>query len=82
MPTTLDEVGMGSQLDPWKRPFEYQIISVGSGALEDVAGVALNTDYDLYSKGEDGASDIASGNSANADDIVRSNSGIFVGLRP
>ena len=77
---TLGEMGIESPLDPWKRTYVYQIVA--GAPLEDIAGQPLNTDYDLYSMGQDGASDPASGNAANADDIARSNDGGFVGVRP
>lgn len=79
---TLVEMGIESPLDPWKRPYVYQIVVAGT-ELEDIAGQPLNTDYDLFSKGENGASIPASGNDVeNKDDIVRSNDGGFVGVRP
>ena len=82
LPNSLDDVGMGEKLDPWKRLYVYQDLSKGA-ALMNFAGIeALNTDYDLYSKGEDGASTPASGNPGNEDDIVRSNDGVYVGTRP
>jgi general secretion pathway protein G len=83
MPVFLSDVGMGSQLDPWKRSFVYHDLSVaGPAPLEDIAFRPLNTDYDLYSTGENGASTPAAGNLANADDIVRSNNGVYAGPRP
>ncbi|MDD2899687.1 MAG: prepilin-type N-terminal cleavage/methylation domain-containing protein [Desulfuromonadaceae bacterium] len=79
---TLGEMGIVSPLDPWKRQYEYQLVVAGS-ELEDSAGNPLNTDYDLYSKGENGLSIPAFGHDAeNKDDIARSNDGVFVGVRP
>ena len=40
----------------------------------------LNSEYDLYSKGKDGASAPALTAAASKDDIVRANDGGFVGL--
>lgn len=85
LPASLTDVGMANQLDPWKRQFVYQNLGeVGSVPLTDIANIALNLDYDLYSKGDNGDSStvLPSDDPVNADDIVRSNNGVFVGLRP
>jgi general secretion pathway protein G len=51
-------------------------------ALQDDLGVHnLNTDFDVYSKGADGAGTLAGGDPGNKDDIVRANDGTFVGMR-
>jgi len=78
---TLSDMGIESMVDPWKRQYVYQVVVPGS-ELQDFAGLPLNTDYDLYSMGQDGASAAAKGNPANADDIARSNDGGYVGVRP
>ena len=76
---TLSDMGIVSMVDPWKRPYVYHV----SAVLEDsIVGLPLNTDYDLYSLGQDGASAAAKGDPANADDIARSNDGGYVGVRP
>ena len=76
---TLSDMGIESMVDPWKRPYVYK----GSAVLEDsIVGLLLNTDYDLYSLGQDGDSAAAKGNPVNADDIARSNDGGYVGVRP
>jgi general secretion pathway protein G len=81
--TVFSDIGMPNQLDPWNRPYIFKNLSdVGAVPLEDIAGVALNTDYDLYSKGANNVSTQAAGNPNNADDIVRSNNGSFAGVRP
>lgn len=83
LPASLNDVGMGSTVDPWQRPFAYKILSNGDPlALEDIAFHPLNTDYDLYSTGPDGVSLPATGDPGNTDDIVRSNDGAYVGVRP
>ena len=41
--------------------------------------VPLNTDFDLYSKGPDGASQKPLNAEASRDDIVRANNGAYVG---
>ncbi|MDD2732591.1 MAG: prepilin-type N-terminal cleavage/methylation domain-containing protein [Desulfuromonadaceae bacterium] len=79
LPAGLNDVGMAGRLDPWKRLYVYH----PGAELEDVAGPLLNTDYDLYSMGQDGASTPSPGNDpTNADDVARSNDGSYVGVRP
>jgi general secretion pathway protein G len=82
-PVQLSDVGFGSQLDPWKRQYEYKNLSIaGNVPLQDSAGEVLNHDYDLYCKGEDGESFPAFGDPANEDDVVRANDGFYIGRRP
>lgn len=74
----LTPIGRNGFLDPWKRPYEY----ITTPALEDPLGsTTLNRDFDIYSKGIDGAGTPAAGDPGNKDDIVRANDGAFVGLR-
>ena len=84
LPASLNDIGMGTLVDPWGRSYVYQSLSDAAAVpLEDnIVGSQLNTDYDLYSKGSDGASTPASGDPTNTDDIVRSNNGAYVGMRP
>lgn len=71
-----------NQLDPWGRAYIYQNLTTdASNALEDQFGVALNTDYDLYSKGFDGISGQLYTDPGSGDDIARFNNGTFVGMR-
>ena len=42
--------------------------------------VPINTDYDLYSKGPDGASSPPLTARAGQDDIVRANDGAYIGV--
>jgi general secretion pathway protein G len=83
LPANLSDIGSAAnQLDPWGKAYVYQIIaSDRSNALLDEFGEALNTDYDLYSMGEDGASDLTYADPHSANDIARHNNGMFVGLR-
>jgi general secretion pathway protein G len=73
----LTPIGRNGFLDPWKRAYVY----LTTPLLEDVFGIKLNKDFDIYSRGIDGDSAIAGGDPLNKDDIVRSNDGAFVGLR-
>lgn len=82
LPNDLAEVGRAGITDPWGKGYEYvDLTSVkGNGkARKDGSLVPLNTDYDLYSKGPDGASASPLTAKASRDDILRANNGRFVG---
>jgi general secretion pathway protein G len=82
-PASLAVVGNGGKLDPWGRPYVYQeLISVGSisKARKDRKFNPINSDFDLYSLGRDGASRQQLTNKLSLDDIVRANDGKYVGL--
>ena len=84
LPETLDELGIEIPLDPWGMPYSYlNIVTAGpgNGALRKDKNLSpLNTDFDLYSSGEDGDSAGALSAKASRDDIVRANNGAFIGL--
>jgi prepilin-type N-terminal cleavage/methylation domain-containing protein len=85
LPTTLTDIGMANQMDPWGRPYHYQDLAAPGppAPLEyDITGFPLNTDFDLYSCGADGACSVAFVAALSADDIVRSQNGAFSGERP
>jgi len=73
LPTALTDLGRGVLLDPWKRPYEYSLVPVRMSATP------LNTDFDLYSKGPDGASAVLLSDPTSLDDIVRASDGGYVG---
>lgn len=85
LPQSLDEIKPNFQ-DPWGRPYEYLAI-LGKNKTEiegkwrkDRFQVPLNSDFDLYSKGKDGASGAPLTDSKSYDDIVRANNGDYIGL--
>ena len=86
VPDTLDEVGYGAHRDPYGNPYEY--LNFGSGgkgggkgaARKDKFLVPINSRYDLYSMGKDGASVSPLTGKASRDDIIMANDGGFVGL--
>jgi len=83
LPDDLAAVGMAGKLDPWGRPYQY--LNLGdikgkSGARKDKNLVPINSDFDLYSLGKDGASAPPLNAKASRDDVVRANDGRFVGL--
>jgi general secretion pathway protein G len=83
LPLTLAQVGFGGRLDPWGRPYVYnpfrQLDRPGS-ARRDRFLVPLNSEYDLYSVGRDGASRSPLTVPVSFDDVIRANDGGFIGL--
>jgi general secretion pathway protein G len=81
-PNSLTDVGMNLLLDPWGAPYVYlNLDGVPIGQMrKDQALVPINSDYDLYSKGPDGASVKPLTAAASRDDIVRGNNGSFIGV--
>jgi general secretion pathway protein G len=81
---TVAEVGSDADLkDPWGQPYVYYNIEAGGGtAYIDInAADDLNTDFDLYSKGQDRASDADLSQAPPnicLDDIVRGGNGSAV----
>jgi general secretion pathway protein G len=81
-PPTLAEVGENNRLDPWKNPFEYWPITGDKNphVRKDRNLHPINTDFDLYSKGKDGDTNLALTAKASQDDIIRASDGKFVDL--
>jgi prepilin-type N-terminal cleavage/methylation domain-containing protein len=77
-PPDMAAIGRDGYLDPWKRQYIYLTTPTLKGPI---GPATLNTDFDIYSTGIDGASAADGGDPGNKDDIVRSNDGAFVGLR-
>ncbi len=81
-PESLDDIG-GAPEDPWGNPYQYLNIQTvkGKGKVrKDKNLVPLNSDYDLYSMGEDGKTATPLTAKASRDDIVRAGNGGFIGL--
>jgi len=82
-PDSLQDVGLDTMEDPWGHPYRYLNIETAKGlgkVRKDHNLVPLNTDYDLYSTGKDGASVSPLTAPVSHDDIVRANNGGYVGL--
>ncbi len=81
-PNSLTDVNMNLLLDPWGLPYEYlNLDGVPIGMMrKDQALVPSNSDYDLYSKGPDGASIMPLTAPMSRDDILRANNGAFIGI--
>jgi len=86
LPEDLSEIGMDKVLDPWGRPYTYLKIEGNDDngknfkPRQDHSLHPINSDYDLYSVGKDGKSNPSLTNKISQDDIIRANSGGFVGL--
>lgn len=85
LPDSLADIGATAFLDPWGNPYQYLRIAgadlKGKGELrKDRFLVPLNSDYDLYSKGEDGDSKAPLTAKTSRDDIIRANNGAFIGV--
>ena len=80
-PATLAEAGIGGN-DPWGRPYVYlRVAGANPGMLrKDHNLVPINTDFDLYSRGPDGASQPPLTAGPSRDDVVRANNGSFIGV--
>jgi general secretion pathway protein G len=81
-PADLGPAGFAGFQDPWGNPYEYLPVP-GSpiGALrKDQFLVPINSDFDLYSAGPDGASQPPLAAAPSWDDIVRANDGGFIGV--
>ena len=94
LPPDLSAIGRSTLLDPWGRPYQYLRIAKPAGAARGKRGgsgvigqarkdrflVPLNSDYDLYSVGKDGASISPLSAKVSQDDVIRANDGGFIGL--
>lgn len=81
-PETLVEIGLGTKLDPWGNPYRYLNLDKNGngGARRDKNLNPLNTDFDLYSTGKDGATKLPISQKDSLDDVLRINDGKFVDL--
>jgi general secretion pathway protein G len=81
LPDSLAQLPQAVSLDPWGRPYEYvNFATRGLSEQRYFHNLPLNSDYDLYSRGADGRTDIALNAASAADDVVRGRDGEFVGL--
>ena len=82
LPPNLTAVGAGGKLDPWGNAYVYtNILVAGVGkARKNKNLVPINSQYDLYSRGKDGASATALTAKPSRDDVILANDGRFIGL--
>jgi general secretion pathway protein G len=82
-PATLADIGRATMRDPWGNVYQYlshDDVNGNGGFRKDKNIVPINSDFDLYSMGPDGASVPPLTAKVSRDDIVRANDGAFVGL--
>ena len=85
LPASLGGIGRDGLRDPWGNLYVYHRFDLSKGgkpqgARKDRFLVPINTTFDLYSKGKDGASSAPLTAKSSRDDIIRANDGGYVGL--
>lgn len=83
LPASLADVQYGGRLDPWGNPYQYVNFEAEGGTAngrKDAAMAPLNADYDLYSKGKDGQSELQITAATAQDDILRAQNGGYFGV--
>ena len=82
LPNSFADMPLARSIDPWGQPYAYYNIEVnGKGhARKDHALNPLNTDYDMYSVGADGATKAQITQKQSVDDVIRASNGAYVGL--
>ena len=82
LPNDLAEIGRSTLVDPFGNAYVFAPFAGGvpSGSSRtDRFGIPVNSTYDLYSKGADGASATSLTATTSRDDITRANDGGFIG---
>ena len=83
-PVNLNQLPTGNRIDPWGHHYQYLNIADDpewhGKCRRDRKLNPLNTDFDLYSLGEDGTTKLPLTAKESQDDIVRANDGAFIGL--
>ena len=84
LPNALADIGLGGRNDPWGRPYVYLRIrgnpSASFKTRRDQFLVPINSDFDLYSRGKDGKTNLILTHPFSLDDVIRGNDGAFLGL--
>jgi general secretion pathway protein G len=83
LPPSLATIGMDNLRDKWGYPYQYLRIQDAKNKGEvrrDRFNNPLNTDFDLYSMGPDGRTQMELNAHFARDDIVRANNGEYVGI--
>jgi general secretion pathway protein G len=82
LPNDLAEIDRADLRDPWGRAYVFYDYDEGRSpdpSRRDRNLRPLNTDYDLYSVGKDGASHKLLSQAASDDDVIRALDGSFIG---
>lgn len=82
-PDDLADIGADQMRDPWGHPYRYVDLTDPANkneARKDKNLHPLNSDFDLYSVGRDGATVKPLTAKPSHDDVLRANDGAFIGL--
>ncbi len=82
-PSSLADVGASGMVDPWGNAYRYLDLTLPSStgaARKDRNLVPINSDFDLYSMGKNGATTPPISTPNGKDDIIRANDGRFLDL--
>jgi len=82
LPASMRDISLENLRDPWGNLYHYQPVTSASTSIQDRFGNALNSEYDLYSFGQDSTSTPIAGSQINNDDIVLAGNGDYIGIRP
>lgn len=80
-PLNLAQIGYGNLRDPWGNNYRYlNHATANIGQFRKYrATIPINNDFDLYSMGPDGLSQVVFTAPVSFDDIVRANNGDYFG---
>jgi general secretion pathway protein G len=80
-PETLAQAGLDGIVDPWGRAYAYlDVATAPSNAVRKDKNLhPINTDFDLYSLGKDGVSQLPLTAGPSRDDVIRANNGAYLG---
>ena len=82
-PPDLNAINAAGMPDPWGAPYVYFNVRTAKGhggVRKNKNLVPINSDFDLYSKGKDGASVGPLTAGVSRDDVILANDGKFIGL--
>jgi general secretion pathway protein G len=81
-PASLAAIGAAGMLDPWGNAYKYtDITTAGVGKSRKNKNLTpINTDFDLWSNGKDGLSQLPLTTKVSRDDVILANDGRFIGL--
>lgn len=84
LPDSLAQIGKGTLLDPWQRPYHYTRLAGVKGskgsARKDKRLNPLNSDYDLFSAGKNGVFKTQVSQKDSLDDVIRARDGAYIGV--
>ncbi len=81
LPNSLAEVGLDGMKDPWGNDYIYLRIGNPGVPRQKPLGIEdLNTDFDLFSRGQDGVYQTIIDDPQSKDDIVRASDGSWIGV--